>query len=1144
MTPETLLEIVSRVRGRWRLRRFLQGAAVVLGLLLGWVVLGAAVLDTLRFPAAGITAFRVVGYLALAFVAIRFVVMPLLRRASDQQIALYIEEHEPGLEAALLAAVEHAGPQAPPASPALVERIVAQAVARMEAADQGRAIERPRLRRAGRLTAGLAAAGLLAWMFGPGGLRTAGRALLMPWEEAAAATPYAVLVRPGDATVPRGGDLEIGARLRGFSSERVELLFRRGDDPEWQRVPMVPGDSAAEYLFRLFDIADPIHYVVEANGVRSRAYTLTVSDLPAVGNLAVELRYPAFTGMVTERQDPGGDIVAPRGTTARFFVTPTMPSPSGRLITEMGDTVPLRPSAEGILEGALRLTAPGGYRIELQAPGGDFVEASLRYRIELLEDRGPSVFIRKPGRDAQATAVEEVFTEVEAADDYGVGRVELLFRVNGGEEQRLTLHDGGRRQTTVTAGHTFFLEEYGLVPGDVIGYYARARDNGPNGGRTASSDIYFLRIRPFGKEYRQAEQRGMPGQGDTPEGLSERQRQIVAGTFKVERDQTAGSEQQTREDLATLALAQGRLRERVEGLVDEMSRRNAAGMDSIFAVVQKELSDARPEMRAAEEGLGRRAPADALPAEQRALQHLQRAEEAFREVEVSIGGQQGGGGGGSPADAEDLADLFELETDKLRNQYETVERGDTQQQRAELDETLERLKQLASRHQQENERLRRAAEQLQQRAGLDRAGGRAGGQAGGGGGGQSRLAQETEELARRLERLSREQSSPELAEASRRLQEAADAMRRSATGQAGSDAQGSAAAERLREAARSLESGRRGQQQRSISDAARRAAALAEREREIGRDVERALTGGRPAPEAAAGLLERKDSLASDVGGLEQDLDRLSREMRPSKPEAGRRLEEAAGGLREDRVEDKIRFSKGLLRGASPEYARNFEEQIATNLDSAAARIDAASEALAAADSSGSSRALERARQLVRGMESTRERVRQQADGRAGWQEPGGQADGRAGGQQQGGQAGGRADGQPEVADVTSGGRPGGIDPRAARQLTREFRERRLAADSLLVELEREGLDAAELEDVVAELRRLESGRLFDDPTGLERLQSDVLERLKAFEFALRRRTEGESPNRPLVGAADQVPPRFRELVAEYYRSLARSRKP
>ena len=73
-----------------------------------------------------------------------------------------------------------------------------------------------------------------------------------------------------------------------------------------------------------------------------------------------------------------------------------------------------------------------------------------------------------------------------------------------------------------------------------------------------------------------------------------------------------------------------------------------------------------------------------------------------------------------------------------------------------------------------------------------------------------------------------------------------------------------------------------------------------------------------------------------------------------------------------------------------------------------------------------------------------------------------------------------------------------------------------------------------------AELRALERERAYDDPEEAARLQAAVADGLKAFEFALRRRVEGAGGERARLGAGDQVPPGFRALVEEYYRSLAR----
>jgi hypothetical protein len=54
-----------------------------------------------------------------------------------------------------------------------------------------------------------------------------------------------------------------------------------------------------------------------------------------------------------------------------------------------------------------------------------------------------------------------------------------------------------------------------------------------------------------------------------------------------------------------------------------------------------------------------------------------------------------------------------------------------------------------------------------------------------------------------------------------------------------------------------------------------------------------------------------------------------------------------------------------------------------------------------------------------------------------------------------------------------------------------------------------------------------------------ERLVADVVEDLKAFEFAARRALEGDD-GRPRAVRPDEVPPGWKELVERYYEELAR----
>ena len=108
-----------------------------------------------------------------------------------------------------------------------------------------------------------------------------------------------------------------------------------------------------------------------------------------------------------------------------------------------------------------------------------------------LDDRPPVVTFEKPGRDTKATSVEELLTLAKAEDDYGVISLDLYYSVNGGEEKKVDLQKlRGESAKTLSGAHTFFLEEFGLQPGDLISYYAKARD----AKNETTSDIYFMEV--------------------------------------------------------------------------------------------------------------------------------------------------------------------------------------------------------------------------------------------------------------------------------------------------------------------------------------------------------------------------------------------------------------------------------------------------------------------------------------------------------------------------------------------------------------------------------------------------------------------------------------------------------------------------
>src|SRR5918999_3694093 len=112
-------------------------------------------------------------------------------------------------------------------------------------------------------------------------------------------------------------------------------------------------------------------------------------------------------------------------------------------------------------------------------------------------------------------------------------------------------------------------------------------------------------------------------------------------------------------------------------------------------------------MKTAEEKLQAQNAEQALPPENKALQYLQQAEEEYElQVQTQRNAGGGGGGGGAGSIAEDLAELFKMEMDKMANQYETNQRAMQQSSDQQIDELAEKLKELARRQEQELQRQR------------------------------------------------------------------------------------------------------------------------------------------------------------------------------------------------------------------------------------------------------------------------------------------------------------------------------------------------------------------------------------------------------------------------------------------------------
>jgi len=283
-TGRDLRRIISSVRHRWRLRVALRGTAITLGFGLVAFAVSAYGMDHFRYTPTAIAAFRVLAWTALAGLTVRFLVLPLFVRLPDERVALYIEEHDPSLQAALLSAVELAPERVererPDFSSDLSRRLVDQAVRHCEEFDYRRVVERRSLQRMSGLLSAVATAGMMVTLLSPAFIRQAVPFLLTPWDSDEAESPYSIEIEPGHVTLARGADQTIVAHLQGFDSDEVELALQRGDGSDWERWPMMVEPGLPGHRFIVLDVDARIDYLVEASGVRSGLFRLDVVDVP------------------------------------------------------------------------------------------------------------------------------------------------------------------------------------------------------------------------------------------------------------------------------------------------------------------------------------------------------------------------------------------------------------------------------------------------------------------------------------------------------------------------------------------------------------------------------------------------------------------------------------------------------------------------------------------------------------------------------------------------------------------------------------------------------------------------------------------------------------------------------------------------
>ncbi len=956
-TRESYAELQTKIldaRRVWKRSIFWAGFAVVLSGIIA-VFVGEAIIDWLMpLPSLVRIALLTVGVAVVGYLLYKYLIQPLRAALTLRDIALNVERSHPNLEDRLVSAIQFGNRESTdPIEAHMLQRLLDDTIQRVKDIDFKATIDHSLTRkRVGIAALFIAGCCVLALLF-PKELHTSLLRVLVPWEKTEPVLTTKLTVEPGNARILRGKSLPIHVTVTGKSAEKVVLTYENIQQQETatsenkapqQNINMLQNpDDKRGFAYEIFNIDADLEYYVVANETTSERYTVEVFEMPKVTEISVAYTYPDYTRLKPVVQTGTGDIQAVVGTQAEIRITTnkaiqaTTFSQRDDVKQEASEFV----STEMVISDGNTLTttvdvvADGTYTVELLCIDGFSNEIPIEYAIKAIPDAVPEVVVKEPGRDIKTTKLGEVEIVAEATDDYGIATLKLMYRVGSDELQELVMESSDplvesgvvdTRQRRVAAGrYTFYIEEFDVEPGDIISYYAHATDNNTlTGPGEASSDIYFIEIRPFNENFQEAEAEPGPPMPNPLLKIIGTQKQIIRETSNHINTKPSSVTEEYRSAVKQTADKQTKLRDETQKLADEFSTA-MQGESPVTPEILMNLEDAIAEMRDAADSLNAIQPTEAIPSEQEALELLMKVNLELPKILMQMRNSN-----------PQLAENLELEMEELQSELENQQNELDTEMQEQTEEMLDQARQMLGEQQQLNQQSQQlgrenepSPSEMQQNSQQ-----------------QGQLSQQAQQMAQQLGNMQQNAQGSQgqrLDQAGQAMQQAGEQMQQASQGMQQQEpqlsaAKGQKAEERLEEAIEQLEQVASEFTDAALERAAQQTQQLIEAQSDVQQETQELRNRSQQSemrPEdfrKASELANEQRELQRDLESLESTLENLPEQLGEENPEAARNVTEAMRRLTEEQTAGDMSTAQRALQWRSFRAADQNQQEVVETL--------------------------------------------------------------------------------------------------------------------------------------------------------------------------------------------------------------------
>ena len=412
-----LREIARQYRRRERLRAWLRFGAAFLLL----VLLLGTVLEFTNLWTPAVLSVSVVFLVGAWWYCVH---RPLKVKPTQEQLALFIDEHHPELQNLAISSVEFSKHGYEGAPDWMLHRFFQDARALTQDLSFGSLVDRILL---DRMSVGVGGIWLLALVI-LGGLITRINLEVRPTSPANTAVVPEIDVSPGDTQLRKGEDLVVWVKTEAIDEGKA-IQWRTGD-ADWQTDVLQASSSASVYYARLENRQVDTEYQVRVGQQNSAIYRATVWEPPEVETLQLTYHFPEYLDLPPREVSRGGNITVPEGSAVDFVLESNKPLSRADLVLGSGKQVSLEETSATTWQGRMAVSQDDSYRIELTDHDGAQNEYQPEFKIVAREDRSPEIRIKFPRGDDEATSLEEIdLTECHKVTDEGLKSLLYLYRL-------------------------------------------------------------------------------------------------------------------------------------------------------------------------------------------------------------------------------------------------------------------------------------------------------------------------------------------------------------------------------------------------------------------------------------------------------------------------------------------------------------------------------------------------------------------------------------------------------------------------------------------------------------------------------------------------------------------------------------------